>query len=57
MAILLNVILIQDVYRELDQMICTVEDLERWRDRIYEVIHRGAYYVTALLPFMFLRGR
>lgn len=35
---------LRDVYRELDQMICTVEDLERWRDRIYEVIHRGAYY-------------
>ncbi|XP_065201957.1 phenoloxidase 1-like [Planococcus citri] len=35
---------LRDVYRELDQMICTVDDLERWRDRIYEVIHRGAYY-------------
>lgn len=36
----------KDVYRELDQMIGTVEDLERWRDRIYDAIHRGAYYVS-----------
>lgn len=35
-------------------MICTVEDLERWRDRIYEVIHRGAYYVNLLTHITYM---
>ncbi|XP_063218970.1 phenoloxidase 1-like [Bacillus rossius redtenbacheri] len=32
---------LSDVYRELDQLKFDLQDLERWRDRIYEAIHKG----------------
>ncbi|KAI7815440.1 phenoloxidase [Rhyzopertha dominica] len=33
---------LQDLHREVDQISQDVEDLERWRDRIFAAIHQGA---------------
>lgn len=32
----------QDVNREADQIRLTIDDMERWRDRIYDAIHSGS---------------
>jgi len=35
--------ILKDINRPVDQLSFDLQDLERWRDRIYEVIHTGAY--------------
>jgi hypothetical protein len=35
--------ILKDINRPVDQLNFDLQDLERWRDRIYEVIHTGAY--------------
>lgn len=32
---------LQDINREIEQMAFDIEDLERWRDRIFNAIHSG----------------
>lgn len=34
---------LKDINRPVDQLNFDLQDLERWRDRIYEAIHTGAY--------------
>ncbi|XP_018311115.1 phenoloxidase 2 [Mycetomoellerius zeteki] len=35
--------ILKDINRPVDQLNFDLQDLERWRDRIYEAIHTGAY--------------
>lgn len=35
--------MLKDINRPVDQLNFDLQDLERWRDRIYEAIHTGAY--------------
>lgn len=34
---------LRDINRPVDQLNFDLQDLERWRDRVYEAIHTGAY--------------
>lgn len=41
----------QDIIREADQIRLNLDNMNRWRDRIYDAIHSGAYMNVKLFKY------